>query len=143
MADNIVCIGGNKYQIVDDGYNPPTATNVIDMSITEQKLARLVDIAGGGSIPGTYRSIKQDIPPREKSWEIALGVRATQLNIRCNQAVTINFNSTQGDNIFVEASEFPFSISELAINQGIHTIYITTGDNTTTVKILAFGVIGK
>jgi hypothetical protein len=142
MADKTVCIGGNKYMIVDDGTGTPTATTV-DMSITEEKLTRLVDIAGGGAFPGLYRSIKQDIPAREKMWEIGLGIRATQLNIRCDQAVTMNFNSVQGDNIFVESTEFPLSISDLNISEAITSVFISTGDNPTTVKILAFGMVGK
>lgn len=142
MADNIVCIGGNKYRIVDDG-SPTTPVNAVDMSVTEQKLSRLVDIAGGGNLLGSYRSIKIEIPPREKAWEVSLGINATQFNIRCDQAVTMTLNTSTGDNIFIEATEFPFSVSNLSINQSIHTVYITTGDNLTTVKILAFGLVGR
>lgn len=143
MADDekVVCIGGNKYRVVGDGsYNLPKGSTS-DMSITEQKLTRLVNLAGGGEIGGGYRSVKVDVPAHETAYEINLGIHATQLNIRCDQAVVVKLNSVQADDIFIEVSEFPFSISELKLNESIHTMFITTGDDSATVKILAFGMV--
>jgi hypothetical protein len=144
--DKVVCIAGNKYRIVEDATGGNTYTlpqqPTVDMSVTESKLTRIVDIIGGGNIGGGYRSVKTDIPAREQSYPMPLGLHATQVNIRADQAITLKLNSTQGDDIFIEVSEFPLSISDLSINESIHTLFITTGDNQTRVKVLAFGLVG-
>lgn len=145
MTDNEVCIGGNRYRILEgdsqDNASPMPSVISSDMSTTEQKLTRLVDISGGGDIGGGYRSIVIEIPAHEQSYEIGMGLYATQVNIRCDQGITLTLNSTRSDNIFIDSAEFPFSISNLSLNGAIHTVFITTGANPTTVKILAFGLV--
>ena len=154
MADKEVCIGGNKYRILDDNdygssgsgsggnvVSPQPYQQTVDMSTSEAKLTRLIDINGGGNIGGGYRSIVVAIPPHEKSYEIGLGLNASQVNIRCDQGITLTLNGIQSDNIFIEVAEFPFSISDLKLNESIHTIYVSTGDNPTNIKVLAFGLV--
>ena len=153
MTGQIVCIGGNKYEIVDDEStstgSPISGGNVVapsaptvDMSTTEAQLTRLVDIEGGGNLGGGYRSISLTIPAHEKGYGITLGLHATQIIIRSDQGLTITLNSPSADNIFIAANEFPFGVSDLKLNESINNVYVTTGDNDTNIKILAFGLVG-
>lgn len=119
--------------------NPDSKPDGKTISTVELKLQRLLDIWGGGDIGGTYRSITLEIPGLEQRYEIALGMYATQLVMRCDKDITVVFNNTTQDNVFLEVGDFPFAISELKINEAIHTIFVTTGTDEATIKILAFG----
>lgn len=153
MTGQIVCIGGNKYEIVADD-NTSTGSPIsggtvvapsaptVDMSTTEAQLTRLVDIEGGGNLGGGYRSLALTVPAHEKGYSITLGLHASQMIIRSDQGITITLNSSSADNIFIAANEFPFGISGLKLNESINTLYVTTGDNDTNIKILAFGLVG-
>ena len=145
MADNEICVGRNRYRIIPDSTtNPSTvmpSAPVVDMSVTESKLTRLVDIEGGGDIAGGYRSITLILLAHESLYEIDLGINARQFTIRCDQSVTIKFNNVTSDNIFINSSEFPFEVSGLNLNESVRSIFVTTGDNQTTIKILAFGMV--
>ena len=108
-------------------------------SSTDALLQRLLDITGGGNIPGAYRSITVTIPALEQRYEISLGIYATQLSIRCDKPITLVLNSTVFDNIFLEIADFPVLISQLRLNESIHTLFVTTGSTDTTIKIFAIG----
>lgn len=149
-----ICIKGNKYRILDpDESGAEGAPDVgMDFYLEQQeenerlgtlegKVDRLIDIMGAGAIGGGYRSIVLTLNPREKKYEVLLGMFASQLHIRSNQGVIVNFNSRSGEDVFIDLAEFPFSLSELHKNEAIHSLYITTGATSTTVKILAFGMV--
>lgn len=148
-SDKEICIGGNRYRVTDDesvptsqvGYQVPEVSSG-NNTVVEQLLARIVDLLGGGNLGGAYRSIQLDIGAKESAYEIPLGIHADNIVIRCDQNITLKFNRLDGgDNIFIDSSEFPFSISGLKLNNSIHTLFVTTGDQKTTVKILAFGLV--
>lgn len=149
-----ICIKGNKYRILSpDESGAEEASNVgMDLYLEQQKeveqlgtlegkIDKLIDIMGAGSIGGGYRSIVMPLNPRERKYEIRLGLLANQVHIRSNQSIIVNFNSNSGDDVFIDLAEFPFSVSDLHKNEAIHTLYITTGGTSTTIKILAFGMV--
>jgi hypothetical protein len=103
----------------------------------------MLDVAGGGSIGGAYRSLTLTIPALEQRYEIALGIYATQLNIRCNKDITLVLNNPSFDNIFLEVADFPVVLSQLRLNESIHTLFVTTGSSDTTIKIFAIGSVKK
>ena len=117
MIGEEICVEGNRYRVVN--------------SVTP--------IGSNGTGTGGYYSAKFTISAREKLYEISFGLKATQLNIRADYGFTMKLNSVQNDDIFIEVSELPFSISELKDNESIHTLFITTGDNDTEVRIFAIG----
>ena len=110
-------------------------------SSTDALLQRLLDISGGGSVGGTYRSINLTVPALEQRYEIPLGIYATQLSLRCDKPITLVMNNPAFDTIFLEIADFPVSISELRLNESIHTLYVTTGTDITTIKIFALGSV--
>jgi len=159
LNSNEICIKGNKYRIVDESVPSEVPTDYVlepddgdqteiipgmtggDMTL-ESKLDKLIDLLGGGTTVGGYRSINITLDPREQKYQITLGLHADQVHIRSDQGLTININSPSGEDIFVESAEFPFSLSEIKRNASIHTLYFTTGANTTNIKILAIGEVG-
>ena len=147
MADKFVCIGGNRYKIADDSGtvegtgSGSSYSSEEQVSSLESKVDKIIDAIGVGSVGGGYRSLSITLPAREKKYMVRLGIVAHQMHIRSDQGLTVNLNTEGGDDIFIDASEFPFSVSELPRNQGIHTVYLTTGTNETTIKILAFGEV--
>ena len=114
----------------------------VDIRTTEARFTRLVDIEGGGNLGGGYRSISLTIPVHEKGYAITIGLHASQIILRSDQALTVTLNSSSADNIFIAANEFPFGISGLKLNESINTVFVTTGGNDTNIKILAFGLVG-
>lgn len=110
-----------------------------DSESAESKLQSLIDIAGGANSKGMYRYVSIDLPALEQKYEIQLGIRATQLLMQSDQDVTIIFNYTSRDNMFLAVGDFPFSISDLKPNEAIDTIYVTTGSVATTFKVFAVG----
>jgi len=156
LNEGEICIKGNKYRIVDTDTTVPTEQVVepdagdqtgetggepMDMGTLESKLDKVIDILGSGRINGGYRSVNLTLPPREQKYQVILGLYANQIHIRADQGLTINMNSRSGEDIFIEVLEFPFSLSELPVNTAIHTLYFTTGANTTNIKILAIGTV--
>jgi hypothetical protein len=157
LNEGEICIRGNKYRIVgvdneidieSEVYNEGTVdssgsstTPPETFDTAEAKLDRIIELMGGGSNGGGYKSIKITLPPREQKYEVMLGVMANQIHIRADQGLTVNMNSKSGDDIFIELAEFPFSLSELRENETIHTLFFTTGANTTNIKILAIGAV--
>ena len=153
-SNQTVCIDGNLYEIVPDDststgttvgggtiVNPYNTNEDIGSEITTTNvtLQRLVDILGGGNIPGGYVSITLTVPSQETSFEVPLGMQASQFVLNCDQDVTLTFNSSQGNNIFLNTSQFPFSVSGLKLNESVSSMFFTTGINPTNVSILAFG----
>jgi hypothetical protein len=120
----------------------PVVGETIDMVALESKVDKIIDILGSGSINGGYRSVNLTLPPREQKYQVMFGLYANQLHIRADQGLTVNMNSPSGEDVFIEVSEFPFSLSELPRNVAIHTLYFTTGANETHIKILAMGTVG-
>lgn len=152
-ADEI-CIKGNKYRIVkpDESGVEETAGDGTDLYLEQQqevdrlqtlegKVDKIIDIMGSGSIGGGYRSVTLTLPPRERKYEVRLGLLSSQINIRSDQGLTVNLNSESGEDIFIEVAEFPFKLSGLRKNEAVHTLYFTTGANTTIIKILAIGMV--
>jgi len=146
-----VCIGGDKYRVVSvdgsvAGYTPEKL-EVLDLlqSINNNLLSLLTltsqtaDITPSGA--GGYKSIVQTIARRESKYEIYLGVKSRNLHIRGDQPILIQLNSTQNDDIRIELSEYPFSLSDLTMMEAVHTIYVTTEVEPTTVKIVATGLL--
>lgn len=149
-----ICIKGNKYRILSPDESGAEGAPDIGMDLyleqqketerlgtLEGKVDKLIDIMGAGSIGGGYRSITLTLQPRERKYEVMLGLLASQIHIRSSQGVIVNFNSKSGEDVFIDLAEFPFSLSELHKNEAIHTLYITTGAITTTLKILAIGMV--
>ena len=154
LDPNEICIKGSKYRILDPDESGAEEASDIGMDFylehqketerlgtLEGKVDRLIDIMGAGSIGGGYRSITLTLQPRERKYEVMLGLLASQIHIRSSQGVIVNFNSKSGEDVFIDLAEFPFSLSELHKNEAIHTLYITTGAVTTTLKILAIGMV--
>jgi len=154
LDPNEICIKGNKYRILDPNESGAEEASDIGMDFyleqqketerlgtLEGKVDRLIDIMGAGSIGGGYRSITLTLQPRERKYEVMLGLLASQIHIRSSQGVIVNFNSKSGEDVFIDLAEFPFSLSELHKNEAIHTLYITTGAVSTTLKILAIGMV--
>ena len=152
-----ICIKGNKYRIVNPDASAEEASDVgdqigIDLYLEQQKeteklgtlegkVDKIIDVMGSGSIGGGYRSITITLQPREQKYQVMLGLLASQIHIRADQGLTVNMNSRSGEDIFIEIAEFPFSLSELRKNEAIHTLYFTTGANTTNIKVLAIGMV--
>jgi hypothetical protein len=130
--------------VTSDDTTQPTVTpqqpGSTGLTNTEKLLQRLLDIEGGGAIPGTYRSITVTIPANEQRYEVQLSIYATQFHMRCDQDVLLSFNSPQFDPITFEVGDFPLSISGLRMNESIRSVYITTSTDTE-VKIIAFGSV--
>jgi hypothetical protein len=125
----------------DSSVRIETTPPVPGQSSTDALLQKLLDVLGGGIVRGAYRSIKITIPASEQRYEIQLGMYATQLSIRCDQAVTLVFNNPGFDNLYLDLADFPLSISDLRLNESIHTIYVTTGAVSTIFQIFAFGSV--
>ena len=151
MGNKQVCIGGDLYEIIPDSTTTSGSVasggNVVSpqvpsgMSITETEVTQSVDMFGGGNYGGGYRSINITVPKHEKYYQIPMGMYADQLNMRSDQALTVNFNNQANDNIFIAANEFPFVVSGLKLNEAITSIFVTTGDNDAYIQILAFGLV--
>ena len=154
LNEGEICIKGSKYKIVnpdssDSGYSEGVGLDLYleqqkttgQLETLEEKLDKLIDIMGAGTTGGGYRSVNLTLTPREQKYQVMLGLLASQLHIRADQGVTVNMNSRSGEDIFIEVAEFPFSLSELHKNEAIHTLYFTTGANTTNIKILAIGTV--
>lgn len=155
LNEGEICIKGNKYRIVSDEGDAYTSPDVSTdqyapvSGITDserlnaliEKVDAIANVMGTGSVTGGYRSVNLTLPPREQKYQVMLGILANQLHIRADQGLLVNMNSTHNEDIFIEIAEFPFSLSELHKNEGIHTLYFTTGANTTNIKILAIGMV--
>jgi hypothetical protein len=155
LNEGEICIKGNKYRIVnpDDGgtegngevgmdlYPDTGVTDMESLTSLGNKLDKIIDIMGAGSSGGGYRSVNLTLPPRERKYEVRLGLLSSQLHIRADQGLTVNLNSESGEDIFIEIAEFPFSLSELRRKEAIHTVYFTTGTNETNIKMLAIGTV--
>jgi hypothetical protein len=128
-----------KPVIETDLANPDGKPNPLDLNSVESKLQRLVDIQGGGNIGGVYRALTIGVPALEQRYEISLGIYATQIIMRCDKDITLVLNDKSYDNIFLQVADFPFSVSDLKLTESIHTLFVTTGNDLTTLKILAFG----
>jgi hypothetical protein len=150
-----ICIKGNKYMIVnpdssgiDEGgevgmdlYPDTGFTDAESLTSIGSKLDKIIDTMGSGSLGGGYRSVNITLPPRERKYEVRLGILASQMHIRADQGLTINLNSESGEDIFIEIAEFPFSLSDLHQNEAITSVYFTTGANETNIKLLAIGMV--
>lgn len=152
LGTDEICIKGNKYRIVNQDESGAGDATGFDLLLAQQaeterlqtlegKVDRIIDVMGAGSTGGGYRSVNLTLPPREQKYPVLLGLLASQLHIRADQGLTVNMNSRSGEDIFIEIAEFPFSLSELKKNESIHTLYFTTGANTTVIKILAIGTV--
>jgi hypothetical protein len=152
LNENEICIKGSKYRIVNPEEGGTVDTTGSDLLLEQQKeterlqtlegkVDKIIDIMGSGSTGGGYRSVNLTLPPREQKYPVLLGLLASQIHIRADQGLTVNMNSRSGEDIFIEIAEFPFSLSELKKNESIHTLYFTTGANTTVIKILAIGTV--
>ena len=152
-ADEI-CIKGSKYRIVDTetvvaggaadaGMYLSTDQQAMteNLQTLEDKVDKIIDIMGYGSSGGGYRSINLTLNPREQKYQVMLGIYANQINIRADQALLLNMNSKSNEDIFIEVAEFPFALSDLRRNEAVHTLYFTTGANTTVIKIFAIGTV--
>lgn len=124
-----------------DGSEYIEQPKVPGQSSTDALLQRLLDISGGGTLRGAYRSLNLLIPALEQRFEIQLGMYATQLSIRCDKDITLVFNNPAFDNLFLDTGDFPLSLSDLKLNEAIHTIYVTTGADDTTFKVFAIGTV--
>jgi len=150
-----ICINGNKYRIVTPGGDgeregdgevgmdlyPDQQKAEEKLSTLEGKVDRIIDIMGAGSVGGGYRSVNLTLPPRERKYEVRIGLLSSQIHIRADQGLIVTLNSESGEDIFIEIAEFPFSLSDLRTNEAIHTVYFTTGTNTTRIKLLAIGAV--
>jgi hypothetical protein len=157
LNEGEICIKGSKYRIVnpdaDEGAESGSSDGIgLDLYLEQQKTTgqletleekvdKLIDIMGAGTTGGGYRSVNLTLPPREQKFQVMLGLLASQMHIRSDQGLTMNINSRSGEDIFIEVAEFPFSLSELHKNESVHTLYFTTGANTTNIKILAIGTV--
>jgi len=159
LNEGEICVKGNKYRIVnqivsqdmgsqDMGSQDNMPYDIPQIDIVDtgklatliEKVDALVEVMGAGTTGGGYRSINLTLPPREQKYQVTIGLLANQIHIRADQGLIINMNSTHGEDIFVEIAEFPFSLSDLHKNESIHTLFFTTGANTTNIKILAIGM---
>lgn len=151
LNEGEICIGGNKYRIVNPDESGAEGADM-DLYLEQQKemerlqtlegkVDKIIDIMGAGSIGGGYRSVTLTLPPRERKYEVRLGLLSSQIHIRADQGLTVNMNSESGEDIFIEIAEFPFTLSALRKNEAVHTLYFTTGVNTTIIKILAIGMV--
>ena len=141
MESNEVCIGGNKYRIVSSNAFETTETNIQEStSATDtdsEKLTQIVDILGGGE--AGYAYVEMSVPVNEQSYEVNLGVNATQMHLRCDADVSIKLNTKTGDDINLLADDFPFTMSELRPNESIHRLFFTTGTSGAIIKVIAIG----
>ena len=157
LNEGEICIRGSKYRIISQDESNAQGDSVIssETSYAPQsgiadserldtlinKVDALVNVMGTGSATGGYRSVNLTLPPREQKYQVILGLLSNQIHIRADQGLTVNMNSQFGEDIFIEIAEFPFSLSDLHKNESIHTLYFTTGSNTTHIKILAVGMV--
>jgi hypothetical protein len=152
LNEGEICVHGNKYRIVGTSdesqdiamrqYAPISGVSDSErLDTLISKLDVLVDVMGAGSSGGGYRSINLTLPPRERKYEVRLGLLSSQINIRADQGLIVTLNSESGEDIFIEIAEFPFALSGLRKNEAVHTIYFTTGANTTKIKIFAVGMV--
>lgn len=146
-----VCLNGDKYKVISvdghiPGFTPEDGDSISLLKAINNNLVSLISLVGETSdIPpsgkGGYKSIVQTIARRESKYEIFLGVKARNLHIRGDQPILIQLNNTQNDDIRIELSEYPFSLSDLTMKESVHTIFVTTEVEPTTVKIVATGLM--
>ncbi len=143
-----VCINGDQYAVVPDGSTLVSGnvvsnmTSTDDISALEVLVQRLIDIQGGGDLPGLYRSINISIQPGEQNWNIPMGMMCDKMILTFDQKIQLRFNSVAGDTIYLDQDQSPFQVSHLKMNQAIHDLYITTlPSQTTNISVLAWGLI--
>ena len=142
MESNEVCIGGNRYKIVDanaNSYDPSPIVESPQIAETDgEKLDKVVDILGGGQ--AGYAFVKLEVPINNNQYEVNLGINATQMHIRCDTDISLKLNDRGGDDIELLANDFPFTMSELRPNESIERLFITTGATSgAVIQVIAIG----
>lgn len=141
MESTEICLGGNKYRIVGENGTGVSTTEDFSVPTTDitvgEKLDRVVDILAGGR--AGYSFTKMTIPPNQNSFEVNLGMNATQMHVRCDADVSIKLNSRSGDDITLKIDDFPFSMSELRPNESINRLYFTTETSGAVIQVITIG----
>jgi len=143
-----VCINGDKYAVVPDGMALENGQLTSNTSQTDQLadleslIQTLIDIQGGGNLPGLYHSINITIQPGEQNWNIPMGMMCDKMIMTFDQKITLRLNATTADAIFLDQDQSPFQVSGLKLNQAIHDLYVSTlPSQSTNISILAWGLI--
>ena len=92
---------------------------------------------------GKYESIDINIDPnterRGYPFDGDFKFRPRILIISANQPITVQFNSTGNAPISLGVTEMPLNLTNIYPAMDIRRVFIATGQNSTQLKILAFG----
>ncbi len=124
-----------------------------DLTSINDKLSQIIDILvgmgggglGGGGVGGAacgtcngeYVSLLRHVDPKKTDEEIIIGIASRHIHLRTDQTIKLKLGGTMADEILIDATESPFEIHDIG-GVGYDTVYVTTGEDTTTVKILAY-----
>lgn len=144
MDPNEICIGGNKYRVVQCS----GATGIIQtipQSNTDvlNEINNRIRILSEYLIPKmpAYRYLSRTIVANSTREEISLGMKARHLYINTTHTVKVYLYSSGGDPITLTSADSPLTINDLNRMEEIDKIYIDTDANGTVLTIFALGEV--